>query len=256
MRIGERFAEPRAAELVSHHRFARIVGFARSRGEARTAAHRLEKQENHPRGGILGEQLDQLTGADVGLVADRDELGEAQAPRRAARKHAAEHGSALRNEARRSGRQRVHLENRVHAERHAPLNVDEPHAVGPEHAHAELARTRDQPRLPLCTFRPGVGKAVAENRRHPHAASAALLECALHRIAWRHDEGVVDRFRRLGKTAPGTLAQHFAARSVDRHDAAGVAVLAQVAQGARSVFCSVAGCADQRDRAGRKKRPR
>src|SRR5881296_1061942 len=60
------------------------MGLARGGGEARAVAYRFEKQEDHLGAGILGEQLDQLRHPEVGLVADRDELGEAQAPCRAA----------------------------------------------------------------------------------------------------------------------------------------------------------------------------
>jgi len=85
-------------------------------------------------------------------------------------------------------------------------------------------------------FGAGVRESVAEDGRDWDAARAALLERALDRIAGRHDKGVVDIAGRFGKTAVRALAEHFAARRVDRHDASRVAVLAQEAQGARAVL--------------------
>ncbi len=88
---------------------------ARRGGEALGIAHGLEEQQDHARLGIGGEQLDQLAHAEVRLVADRHQLGEAEAARRAAREQRAEHGAALRHEARAARGQRVHLQHRVHA---------------------------------------------------------------------------------------------------------------------------------------------
>src|SRR6058998_3375917 len=116
-------------------------------------------------------------------------------------------------------------------------------------SHPQCSRACDEPRLPRRACRPGVGEAVAENRRNAHAARTAFLDRALDRITRRHDESVVDRAGCLGEAAPGALAEHFAARRVDRDDASRVAVLAQEAQGARTVLRRVAGCTDERDRA-------
>ena len=74
--------------------------------------------------------------------------------------------------------------------------------------------------------------AAFEPPRLEDAGTRALMkrvELALDRVTRRHDEGVVDRTGRLGETAKGPLAEHFAARRVDRDDASRVAVLAQEA---------------------------
>ena len=75
-------------------------------------------------------------------------------------------------------------------------------------------------------------------------------------LAACHDKGVIDLTGRFGQARPGTLAEHFAPRGIDRDDAPPVAVLAQEAQGTGGVFRRVAGCTDQRDGAGRKERLR
>src|SRR5260370_1054799 len=112
------------------------------------------------------------------------------------------------------------------------------------------------PRLPRRALGPGVGESVAENGGDADAALTAFLDRALYRITGRHDKGVVDRAGRLGEAAKGALAEHFAARRVDRDDASGVAVLAQETHGARAVLRRIPGCPDQRDRAGSEERLR
>ncbi len=254
MRARERSPEPRAAELVGDDRFPRGGGFARRGGQLRAIAYRFEKQQDHPRAGIFGEQLDQLGDPEVGLVADRYELRETQAASGAAREHAAEHRSALRHEARRPRGQGIDLEHGVDGQGEAAGNVDEPHAVGSEHPHAQGSRPGREARLPRSAFGTRIREAVAEYRRDRNTTRAALLDRALDRIAGRHDEGVVDRPGRFGEAAIGAFAQHFAPGRVDRDDAARVTVLAQISQGTRGVLRRVAGGADQRHRAGREER--
>jgi hypothetical protein len=90
-------------------------------------------------------------------------------------------------------------------------------------------RARHQPGLPRRAFGAGVGEAAAQNRDHRDAARAALLQRVLDGLAGCHDKGVIDLTGRFGQARPGALAEHFAARGIDRHDAPRVAVLAQEA---------------------------
>ena len=207
VRARERVAEPRAPELVGDYRFPGGMRLARRCGKARRVAHRLEEEQDHARVPIVDEQLDQLADAEVGLVADRDQLGEAEAARRAAREHRAEHRAALRDDAGGAGGQRVHLQHRVHRERDAARDVDHAHAVRPEQADAERARTRDEARLARRAFRAGLGEAVGEDGDDGNAARAARLDGELHRVARRHDEGVVDRARGLGEVRVRAFAE-------------------------------------------------
>ena len=123
MRARQRFAEARAAELVSHHRFSRGVSLARRGGKARAVAHRLEKQQDDLRSGVIGEYIHQLSDSQVCFVPDRNELGKSQPSRGAAREHRSEHGAALRHHARGARRERIDLEHRVDRERNAARNV-------------------------------------------------------------------------------------------------------------------------------------
>ena len=67
------FAERRAAELVGDDRLARRMRLARRACKTRGVAHRLEKR-TMTRGRVRGEKLDQLAHADVGFVADGNQL--------------------------------------------------------------------------------------------------------------------------------------------------------------------------------------
>jgi len=247
VRARQRLAGGGAAELVGDHGLAGRVRLARGGRKRARVAHGLEEEQDDARLGIVGEEADDLADAEVGLVADRDELGEPQAARGAAREHRAEHGAALRDEARAAGGRRLHLEHRVHRERHAPGEVDHAHAVRPEQAHAERARALDEARLALGAFRARVGEAVAVDARHRHLAPAAVLERRLDVLD--HDEGVVDS-RGVGEAAVAGQAEDFTPGRIHREHLAGVAVLHQEALRAGGVLLRVARGADQRHGVG------
>ena len=249
VRARKRFAERGAPELVGDDRLSRGVRLARCGSEPIGVAHRLEKQQDHARLGVLHQQLDQLADTEVGLVADRHQLREAEAVRRAARQHRAEHRAALRDEARRPRGRRIDLEHRVHAERHAAGQIDDPHAVRAEEAHAERLGARHEPRLALRAFAPRVGEAVAVDRSHRDAAPAAVLDRLLD--ALDHDKGVVDA---LGHLRAGGFAKNFLSSRVHRDDASGIAMLPEEALRSRGILLLVAGSADERHGAGRKQR--
>ena len=254
MRACELLAERGAPELVGDDRLAGGVRLARGSGEAIGVAHGFQEERDDPGIGVLDQQLDQLGDAEVGFVADRHQLGIAEPARRAAREQRAEHRAALRHEARGSGGRRVDLQHRVDGQREPSRQVDHAHAVRAEQAHAELPRLLDEPRLAARAVGTCVGKAVAVDGRDRHALAGAVLQRRLDLLD--HDEGVIDLQRHVGQAPVGALAQHFVARRVHRHDAAGIAVLAQEALRTRGVLARVARSADQRDRARREQRLR
>ena len=100
----------------------------------------------------------------------------------------------------------------------------------------------------------GVGEAVRVDARHRDAFARAVLEHALDVLD--HDERMVDLAGCIGQAPIRALAEHFVAGRIDWHDAAGVAVLAQIALRARRVLARVTGRADQSDRARREQRLR
>jgi len=67
---------------------------------------------------------------------------------------------------------------------------------------------------------------------------------------------VVDLARRIGEPLVRPLAEHFVARGVNRDDATGVAMLAEVALRPRRVLVRIAGGANERDGARREERLR
>ena len=118
VRARERLAERRSGPSLYATTGLPAACALRAAAASRAASRTVSRNSRITRvSRIVGEQLDQLADAEVGLVADRDQLGEAEAARRAAREHRAEHGAALRDDARRAGGQRVHLQHRVHGER-------------------------------------------------------------------------------------------------------------------------------------------
>ena len=129
-----------------------------------------------------------------------------------------------------------------------------PMLFGPRRRTPSFLALSDNFRLALGAVGPGVGKAVAVDARHLHALARAILERRLDVL--HHDEGVVDLPGRVGDAAVSALAKHLIARGVDRHDAAAIAVLAQIALRARGVLARIARGADERDAARREERLR
>src|SRR5919204_1718517 len=117
VRARKALARLRAAKLVRDDRFAGSVRRARGARKARGIAHGLEEKQDHLRVRVFRQKPNELAQAEIGLVADGHELGEAKAPRGAARKDRAEHRAALRDETRGARARRIHLKNRVDAER-------------------------------------------------------------------------------------------------------------------------------------------
>ena len=239
-------AERRAAELVGDDGLAGGMRRARRRGELCRGAHRFQEQQDHARCAVGGEQLDQLAYAHVGLVAHRDQLGEAKAARRTAREQRAEHGAALRDDAGAARRQRRHFQHRVHAEGQLPGNVDHAHAVRPEQAHAERTRTLHQPRLAPHALFARVGEPAAEDAGDRNAGLAAVLERLLD--IFDEDVSMIDLLRQVAHPRPGLLPQHFLAHRIHREHLPGVAVLLQVALRAGGVLRRISRRTDQGNR--------
>src|SRR5262249_21134319 len=101
--------------------------------EPRSVTDRLEKKEDHARRRIVRQQLQQLANSDVGLVADRDELGETEPARRAAREHRAKHRAALRDEAPRAGGGAALADRPPPPQRGGPAKPPPPQRWGPPH---------------------------------------------------------------------------------------------------------------------------
>ena len=104
--------------------------------------------------------------------------------------------------------------------------------------------------LLAAAFAAGLGESVAVNRGDRDAFGHALFDRCRDGVGGHHDERVIDRFTHRCDIGIGFLAEDFVAAGIDRNDAAGVAVLAQVALRARGVLARVAGGADQRDERG------
>ena len=108
--------------------------------------------------------------------------------------------------------------------------------------------------MPLGARGARVGEAVAIDAGDRDAFARAVLERLLDLL--HHDERVVDFTRHIRESPISALAEHLIARRVDRHDAPGIAVLAQEALRTRGILARIARGADQRDRARREQRLR
>ena len=133
-----------AARLDGDDRLAaRHLG--RDASELARVAEALEIQRDHRRARVVGPVGEQVVARYVGLVADRDEVGQADAALREAVEQRQPERAALRQHGDVAGRRPVRREGGV--ERHRRIGVEHSHAVGPHHAHAAGAHQRGEPLL-------------------------------------------------------------------------------------------------------------
>jgi hypothetical protein len=123
MRDGDLPPHIRPPELVDDDRLAERMRAPRRRRQPRRIAQRLEEHQHAARRLVLDHHLGHLAGADVTLVADRDQLREGEAPRHGAREQRAHHRPALRHHGQPARRQRLGLHRRVVGDRHAVRHV-------------------------------------------------------------------------------------------------------------------------------------
>ena len=210
------------ARLTQHHLDQRFAGGARAgvrRGRARpgVGAARLDRDDRLGRGrraarsrrtcagcrssrdtdrmtsvrGSSAQYLQQVVARDVGLVADRGEAGDADIQPLDVVEDGQAERAALRRERDPPGGRVDGRERRVHAKRR--IGVQDPHAVGADHAHAGGADLLDQLVLQRASLRrPTSPKPalITTSARTPLARQSSTTAATCGR---RHDDdGQID----------------------------------------------------------------
>ena len=209
VRGGEILSEFGAAELVNDDGFVGRVSAPRRMRETVGIAQRFEKQQDRSGVRIVDQHVGKFADADVGFVADRDQLGEAGAATESARQQAADHAARLRHEREWARLDAVHFQHRVDRQRERRLDAQDADAVGTEHAHAACARNREH----LLLFAParlaGLGKTIAVDRRDRNLLGHALLERCRNGVGRHHDERVIDDVRDRLQVGVGLARRRF-----------------------------------------------
>ena len=234
----------------------RLAGRRRPPGhglEAVGPANRLQEQQDRAGRRIVDQHLADLGDPEVGLVAHRHQLGEADAARLAARQQRSQHAAAMRQHPQPSRLELRHFQRRVDRQRHPVGNVDHPHAVRTQQPHPVFARARQEPVLQR--HGAGLGEAAGEHADAADSALAAFRHQRRHLAGGDQNVGVVHRLGQLGQRRQSRLAEDGSVARIDRPDRASVAVPAQVAEDPAGGLVRVARGADQRHRA-RPQQPR
>ena len=148
-------------------------------------AERLDV-EQHDVGALVAlPVLQEVVGADVGLVADRHEGGHAEAEATGLLEDGDPQRPRLRRERHASRTRWNRSERRVHA--HGRCGVHHAHAVGPDHAHAVAPSPAHQLTLGRIALRTGLSEAGRDHDQPPYAFLGALLDHLEH-VRGRHDD--------------------------------------------------------------------
>jgi hypothetical protein len=192
---------------------------ARDLQEALGALQIFDVQEDHAGLGVVGEVLEEVAFVQVGLVAERGELGEAKALLGHDLQRRDSHRPALREERDAPRRRHPAREGGVH--RDGGGGVDDAQAIGPHQTHSARARRPRDFRLPRRALGPDLLEPRRDDHGGRHAAAAARLDDPQHRVGGDDDDRQVDRIGDRLHGRVGADPQDAALARMDRiHDRA------------------------------------
>ena len=189
----------------------------REAGELLRVAEGLEVKQDELGFVIVLPPLEQIVRGDVGLVADRHERREAEAPLRSLLEQRQPERAALRRERDRAGRQRPRAEGRVEPE---PRHRD-PEAVRADEPAAVCANEAEQALLALAALGADLGEAGRDDAERLDAAHERGLGSVEHVRPRQADDCEVDDLGDITDRLVRRHAAHRLAVPVDRVRRAG-----------------------------------
>ncbi len=162
-------------------------------------AERLQVERDQPGVRVVLPVLEQVVGGDVGLVADRDEGGQADPPLLRLLQQREPERAALGGEGDRAGRQRARPERRVQPRR----RDGEAEAVRPDEPSPVGSNQREELVLTLAPFVADLGEAGRDHADRARAGAERLLDAGEHVARGQADDGQI---RRLGQVADRPVA--------------------------------------------------
>ena len=210
MTLDRAAADGRVAHLEGDDRLSRLVRAPRRPQEALTVADALHEERDHLGLLVVHEGVDHLGHVDVGLVAERDEGADTDAPALGPVEQVHRHAARVADEGHRA--RGVPVGDVVGGDGHVAVgDTEDPDAVRPDHPGSGRGGCRRELALDPVT----VGAELAEpggadrDRRDP--AVRALLDRLGHQPGRHHDDGrvqvVVDGGEaRVGSVVPDAVA--------------------------------------------------
>jgi hypothetical protein len=198
---------------------------------------------------VARQHVEHVAEIDIGHVAHRDQVREAEALRGAPVGKGGQHCARLRDRRDPSGLEIARAEGRVQPEARGGI-AD---AIGPEHAQQVRLGRQEQALAPagvdLARIAPD-SRTAADHHAGLGAARAEFDDQARHRGGRRHDDGEVGRRRQLGKAAQHRTAGNRAALEVHQMDVAPEAARQKVARHRRADRAGTLAGADGHHRLG------
>ncbi len=241
----------RAAELVRDDRLAAFGCLERKAPQRVGVPHGLEKQHVAVDAGIIERRRADLAEREIDLVADRNQAGEADAARLAAREQRPDQAAAVGGGEDAADRQIGLVEGGVRGQHGLGAQVDHAQARRADDAdagaRAGVAQVPFAGEAGVARFRESVG----QHGRDLDADAAALLDRSHRGLGRRHDIGVIGGLGQRRERGPGALAQHGRAPRIDGIDATLKAELPQKFQRPARGLAGIVRLPDDRDGARR-----
>ena len=194
-----------------HHRLA---GPGRGTSEPATVAEILEIDADHPRGLVRRELLDELCRFEVGLIADRDETGDAEAKVLAEQRDLDRQVAALRDQA------EMARDEIARGEVELGLAVVQPHAVRSDQNGSRGANALHDGLLPAAAVRGALSEPGGDRDDRPRAGGERAFHGLFERARRDREHHQLGRLRQLVQGAVRLLPENGSARAVDQEDRA------------------------------------
>ena len=213
--------------------------------ERARVAERLEVEQDEVGCLVVFPPLEQVVRGDVGLVADRDEGGEAECALRGLLEERETEGAALGRESDPADGERAWGEGRVQS----AAGDGDAEAVGADEPGAVRAYECEQTVLALATLLAGLGEAGRDDAKCTHAVPERIRRCVEHMLGRQTDDGEVDRVLDLSDRRVGAYAGDRLAFEVDGERGADEICFEDVAEELASDRATPARRADHGNRA-------
>ena len=204
MRAGRAESDLARPACEQHHRLA---GLGRRTSEPATVAEVLEIDADHPRGLVPRELLDELCRFEIGLIADRDETGDAQAELLAEQRDLDRQVAALRNQA------EIARDEVARGEVELGLAVVQTHAVRSDQNCSRRANALDDGLLPAAALPGALPEPGRDRDDRPRARGERALHGLFERARGDREHHQLGRLGQLLEGAVRLLPEHGSARS-------------------------------------------
>ena len=238
-----------ASGLHDEHRLAGLPRRGERRAEARSVEQPLEVHADRLGARLVDHVLDEVADLEIGLVAERDAVAEAEAVGAGAVEDRDHQGAALADETDRPVVQPLGVEHDRRAERQPVVRHDQSHAVRPDEPDAGAPRDLHELGLTGGAVGAGLGEAGGDDDAAADAGLGRLAHALDERGRWHRENRDVGRRRHRGDRRVGAASEHLGAAQIDRVDVAAEAVAHQEPHDAPAELVAAVRGAEDGDRA-------